>query len=234
MTLSKFHFVSGDDITEVNRDLWKFIPKYGNRLRFGDKNRIKWATESIVIIQLYKNALIQLYKGETPRGWLFGGDANQEYILMLKNPDRGEQDYTYGQRLHNQSEENQIENVREALREAIETNIQSNRIAGNIWTPQDIRLKDPPCFAFFQLRTSEKNKISLRIVFRSHDYGNGNFANFGAIIRCFVDEVITPAGGELEELVCVSLSGHIYDTDMSMVDAYVFGKAPSYLRRLMR
>lgn len=233
MTLSKFHFVSGDDITEINRDLWQFIPKHGNRLKFGDKNRVKWATESIIVVQAYAGALNQLYNGETPDGWMFGGESNQVYIEMLKNPDPGEQDYTYGQYLHNQNGVNQIVNVREALKEAIETEIQSNRIAGNIWTPESIKLKDPPCFVFFQLRTSEKNKVSLRVVFRSHDYGNGNFANFGAIIRCFVDEVITPVGGELEELFCVSLSGHIYDTDMNMVDRYLFGKAPSYLRRLL-
>ena len=234
MTLSQIHVVSGDNISEINRDLWQFIPKHGNHIKFGDKNRIKWATESVILMQMYKNALIQLYNGETPDGWMFKGNSQQIYLNMLKDPDPGEQDYTYVQRLHDQNAENQIENVREALREAIENEIQSNRIAGNIWTPEDIRLKDPPCFAFFQLRTSEKNKVSLRVVFRSHDYGNGNFANFGAIIKCFIDEVIEPAGGQLEELLCLSWSGHIYDTDMDMVTSYLFGKAPSFIRRLLK
>ena len=170
---------------------------------------------------------------------------------MLKDSDRGEQPYTYGQRLKNIPvwdgtkypvndewiadciELNQLNSTKDALEDSITEGIQSNRICGVIWIPTDIMLSSPPCFNWFQLRLTEKNKVSLRVLFRSHDYGNANFANFGAIIRAFQDEVISPAGGILEELICVSTSAHLYNNDLDMVENLI-GKVPDSIRRLLK
>jgi len=242
MTLSIIKTYSSDNIDVLNEKLWRDIYYDGNPLVFGSENEPKAAREVFAVIQLYGKALDDLYTGKLPKGWKFGEAANKIYIEMLKNPDKGEQPYTYGQRLHKYPADyhfdgintyDQIRSCMVVLRRSIRENIQTNRICGVIWNPDDINLKDPPCFNWFQLRLSECNKVSLRVLFRSHDYGNANFANFGAIIRCFVDEVIGPAGGVLEELICVSTSAHLYENDSDMIEAVV-GNIPEHIRRLLK
>jgi len=238
MTLSIVKTFSGDDINTLNRELWSAVYNKGNELHFGSVDEPKDAREIFSVVQLYGKALDDLYEGKLPKGWKFGEAANKVYIEMLKNPEKGDQPYTYGQRLHNYplydgfiSE--QVYHMEQELEESINSGIQSNRMCGIIWHPNDLFLENPPCFNWFQLRLSESNKVSLRVLFRSHDYGNANFANFGAIIRVFQDEVIKPAGGILEELICVSTSAHIYNTDFDQVEAIV-GKVPEHMRRFFR
>lgn len=262
--LSNIQIFKSDNIDELNEKLWRTIYNKGNELKFGGIEEVKDAREIFAVIQLYGKALTDLYEGKLPKGWTFGEAANKVYIEMLKDPDKGDQPYTYGERLHaypawigssfyeaggyfngvglstgivigdlaGGAFVNQMETVREALKKSIETGIQTNRIVFVIWNPLDIKMQDPDCFNWGQLRVSDGNKVSLRVLFRSHDYGNACFANWGAIIRCFVDEVIEPAGGELEELICVSASGHIYKTDFDMIEALI-GKVPDHIRRLL-
>jgi thymidylate synthase len=90
-------------------------------------------------------------------------------------------------------------------------------------------LDDPPCFRSWQLRVSEKNKVSLRIIMRSSDCGNAYAANLGAFIRVFTDLVINPAGGKLEEIIFIAFSEHLYEGDMSMVEALI-GKIPAHIK----
>lgn len=238
MVLTLIKTFSSDDIDALNAEMWRTIYQKGNPLMFGSKNEPKAAREVFAVVQMYGKALEKLYNGVLPKGWRFGKAANKVYIEMLKDPEKGEQPYTYGQRLHDYplddiSGVDQTVTITNALYDAIESEIQTNRIVGIIWHVTDHVLKDPPCFQWFQLRTSEKNKVSLRVLFRSHDYGNANFANFGAIIRAFQDEVIRPAGGILEELICVSTSAHLYNNDFDMVENLI-GKVPDSIRRLMK
>lgn len=244
MTLTNIRFFKSDNIDELNVALWNAIYSKGSPLHFGSVDEPKDAREIFAVVQVYGKALQDLYEGQLPKGWKFGEAAQKIYIEMLKDPDKGDQPYTYGERLHvyrvSVSDSytryhiiiNQIETVREALKESIKTGIQSNRICGVLWNPTDIKLKDPPCFQWFQIRLSEKNKISLRILFRSNDAGNAVFANMGAVIRCFEDEVIQPTGGELEEVIWVATSEHIYNNDFDMVEGLI-GKIPEHIRRMM-
>lgn len=245
---------SGDNINDLNEELWRTIYQKGNDILFGSAEEPKEAREIYAVIQVYGQALKDLYAGKLPKGWLFGESANKIYIEMLKDPEKRDQPYTYGERLHkyevsvriSHSEDdgtyshsyqkvniNQMEILKEALRWSIETGIQSNRICGIIWNPLDMKLKDPPCFQHFQVRLTEENKVSLRIYFRSNDATNAVFANMGAVIRVFVDEVITPAGGELEEVIWAATSEHIYKNDFDTVEALI-GKVPDHIRRLMQ
>ena len=240
MTLIVIKTFSGDDINKLNQDLWRTIYTKGNELHFGGVDEPKNAREIFAVIQLYGKALQDLYEGKLPKGWKFGEAANKVYIEMLKDANKGEQPYTYGERLHAYPADPQSEYVydqmfeaRCALIKAIEDKIQTNRICGVLWSPADIRLHDPPCFNWFQLRLSESNKVSLRILFRSNDAANAVFANMGAVIRVFVDEVIKPAGGELEEVIWTATSEHICLTDFDQVEALI-GKVPEYMRRFLK
>jgi thymidylate synthase len=244
VTLTNIQLFRSNDINELNRILWETIYNKGKPLHFGSTEEPKDAKEIMAIVQIHGKALKDLYDGKLPKGWKFKEGSQKIYIEMLKDPEKGEQPYTYGERLHNIPEwcgfeedgiaycghMNQIESAKDELEFTIKEGIQSNRICLVIWIPSDISLENPPCFQWAQLRVSEKNKISLRILFRSHDYGNAYMANFGAIIRCFVDEVIKPAGGELEELICVSASAHIYDNDSDQIENLI-GKKPSFIKR---
>ena len=224
---------SSDNIDDLNRQLWADISLYGNPLIFGSSDNKKKAREIYAVVQIYGEALEKLYNGEVPKGWMFRGEANKDYIEMLKDFDRGEQPYTYGQRLGDwEGYLNQFETCKGKLKKCIESGVQSNSIVAVLWHPEDIKLKDPPCFNHVQLRVSEGNKVSLRVTFRSHDYGNGCFANWGAIIRAFRDLVIDPAGGVLEELICDSKSAHVYDNDENMKTRLI-GKIPNSVRRLL-
>lgn len=240
--LTPVRIYSSDNIDELNKQLWADISLHGNQLIFGNPQHKKKAREIYAVVQLYGEALERLYNGDVPKGWMFRGDANKDYIEMLKDFDKGEQPYTYGQRIGDYPiyqanvtsvfNINQYETCREKLKLSIESGIQSNSIVGILWHPEDIKLKDPPCFNSFQLRVSDGNKVSLRVNFRSHDYGHGCFANWGAIIRAFRDLVIDPAGGELEELICESKSAHIYDNDEDMKNRLI-GRIPSSVKRLL-
>jgi len=254
MTLSIIKTYSSDNIDVLNEKLWRDIYYDGNPLVFGSENEPKAAREVFAVIQLYGKALDDLYTGKLPKGWKFGEAANKVYIEMLKDPERGEQPYTYGERLHYQvtsiSTEmkdkngtpflewhniqiNQLHCHKEMLQKSIESGIQSNRIWGDIGKPTDLELKDPPCFRGWQLRTSEIKKVSLRIIMRSSDAGNAYAANLGGFIRVFVDEVIEPAGGILEEVIFVALSEHLYKNDSDMIEAVV-GNIPEHIRRLLK
>lgn len=243
--LTPIRVYSSDDLDYILKHLWSDILINGNPLKFGDKTEIKHATEVFAVFQIYGKALQRMYNGDTPKGWKFRNQANSDYVKMLFCSDKGDQPYTYGERLHSQwtsisdsvarhhIEINQLEVHREMLRESIETGIQSNRIWGDIGKPTDLRLKDPACLRGWQLRTSERNKVSARFVMRSGDAGNAVFSNFDSFVRVFVDEVITPAGGILEEVLLVCLSEHIYDHDLDQVEALV-GKIPDHMKRMLR
>lgn len=250
MALTTIRLFSSDNLDSLNTDLWRTIYTKGRALKFGSKSKPKAAREIFAVIQIYGKALKDLYEGRLPKKWMFGAASNQAYIIMLSDPDPGDQPYTYGQRLKHIPVWdgakysvrgtwiadccylNQLETARNALKISIEEGIQSNRICGVLWIPTDIALDSPPCFQWFQVRVTEKNKVSLRILFRSHDYGNAEMANFGAIIKVFTDEVLAPAGAELEELICVSTSAHLYLNDFNMIESVV-GYIPEPIRRLM-
>jgi len=248
MTLSIIKTYSSDNIDVLNEKLWRDIYYDGNELLFGDEKEPKHARETFTVAQLYGKALDRLYRGDVPKGWLFRGAANRAYINTLKCADKGDQPYTYGQRLqlypvwNGEFEKpladevayiDQFERARELLRKDIETGIQSNRNCGILWNPLDTFLKSPPCFQWYQVKKSNENNVSLRTLFRSHAYDNACFANWGAIIKAFVDEVIEPAGGVLEELICVSTSAEIEYSNFDMIEAVV-GNIPEHIRRLLK
>jgi len=238
MTLSIIKTYSSDDIDKLNEELWRTLYIKGNELTFGDAQEPKKAREIFAVVQVYGKALKRLYNGDVPEGWLFRGAANREYVNMLKDPLRGEQPYTYGQRLHlyplgDGLYIDQLENARARFKEDLESGIQNNRNCGVIWNPKDIKLKSPACFQWYQLRKSEKNKASLRLLFRSHAYDNGVFPNLGAIIKVFTDEVIEPEGGILEEVILVSVSAEIEYSNFDMIEAVV-GNIPEHIRRLLK
>jgi len=236
MTRTTIRVFSSDDIDKLNEDIWRFLYVKGSELTFGDRSEVKHAREAFFVVQLYGPALTRLYNGEVPKGWLFGGKANLEYNHMIKSSDEIADDDTEGQPYNYRQRakhKNQFKDAMEALKESIETGIQTNRICGVIWWPGDLKLKSPPCWQWWQVRKLDKNNVSLRILFRSHAYDNAEFPNWGAILKAFIDEVVTPAGGVLEELICVSTSAEIEYGNFSMIESLI-GWIPEHLRRLMK
>lgn len=209
---------SGDNLEELNDRMWRDIQRFGKPLTFGTARQDRFkkqAWEIYAVTQLYGDALSRLYNGDLPDGWRFSSACNQEYVESLKDPDRGDQYYTYGFRFH---EAGQAERMRHELAMSIETGVQSNRIVGIIWDKfQDLEQESPPCWQWAQFRKMEDNLVSARTLFRSHCFVNGDFANYGALIRLFVDEIIEPAGGELSELINVSTSAQIGAGDVNTV-----------------
>lgn len=209
---------SGDNLEQLNDQMWRDIQWYGKPLTFGTPKLgefRKQAYEIYAVTQLYGDALERLYNGDLPKGWKFSNLCNQEYVDSLKNPDKGDQYYTYGFRFH---EAFQPERIRLELKKSIKTGVQSNRIVAMIWDKyHDLEKQAPPCWQWAQFRLMEENLISTRTLFRSHCFVNGDFANYGALVRLFRDEIIEPAGGELSELINVSTSAQIGVGDVNTV-----------------
>lgn len=209
---------SGSDIDELNRRQWLDISRFGKPLTFGTPNILgfrKKAYEIYAVTQLYGEAIPRLYNGKLPEGWVFSDLCNRDYVNNFGNPDKGDQYYTYGYRFH---EAFQAERMRDELAKSIETGVQSNRIVGVIWDKwEDLEQEAPPCWNWCQLRKMEDNLVSLRTLFRSHCFVNGDWANYCGLTRLFIDEVIEPAGGEMSELINVSTSAQIGSGDVDTV-----------------
>ena len=97
-------------------------------------------------------------------------------------------------------------------------NIMSNRNIGVLYQPEMHNMRDKPCFNWFQIRYTGQGKGSLRLLFRSHDYGDALWANLSSIGYGFDELVFKPCGVELEEIICTSASAHVYENESSMVE----------------
>jgi len=106
------------------------------------------------------------------------------------------------------------------LKDCIDTGVQSNRLVVGIWDKEfDLENKNPPCFQFLQVKLVEPafSLVGASTSFRSHCLVNADFANYRAIIKYLVDEVVEPACGELSELINVSTSAQIGAGDVNTV-----------------
>ena len=114
---------------------------------------------------------------------------------------------------------NQLKYMRELLELSMAEKVTSNRIVAITLQPgKDYLTRDMPCLQFLQLRALEGRRCSLRILYRSHDYGDAVWANLCYIIAGIEKYVTDPANARIVEIILTSTSGHIYDHSMDMVN----------------
>ena len=221
----KIKLFSGDNIDDLYYETTKAIVTEGTELKFGSQREVKYARELFIILQIYGKAINDILAGKTPAGFIWSGKKIREFMKSfideIENPSGFI--YTYQELLKsypmpNGSTFNQLHSVKEKLAYDKGHDIQGNRIVGVIWNPIFADNDNSPCFNWFQIRYLGNNKVSLVILFRSHDYGSALFANLCSIAYAFYYYVIAPNLCVIDEIIVISTSGHIYENDSQLAE----------------
>ena len=221
----KIRLFEGSDIDKLYHDITKCIITEGSTLKFGNQQEIKYAREIFAVVQLYGKAIDDILAGKTPKGYIWSNmkikQFQQNFIDEVTNPSCFE--YTYSELLRgypmpDDSKFNQLYAAKEALAYDVRHDIQGNRNVGVIYNPIFSKIADKPCFNWFQIRYVGNNKVSLVIVFRSHDYGQAIWANMCTIPYAFNYFVFAPNLCVIDEIILISTSGHIYENDSQLAE----------------
>ena len=232
--ITKLFAYSDDNIDRIYKQIATDIISKGNDINFGDKEEEKFAREIMCTVQIYGKGLRNVLKGKTPKGFGWSGKKvkrlMESFVADAKNPTGFE--YTYPELLSRMFGEqiweakrtgrhnwyNQTRLAAQYLKIDKEDDIMSNRNVGVLYQPGMHQMKDKPCFNWFQIRYTGKGKGSLRLLFRSHDYGDAIWANLSSVGHGFNELVFKPCGVELEEIIVVSASAHVYDNQSDLVE----------------
>ena len=231
--ITKLFTYSGDNIDKIYKQIATDIISKGNDINFGDKEEEKFAREIMCTVQIHGKGLRNVLKGKTPKGFGWSGKKvkklMESFVADAKNPTGFE--YTYPELLsrmlgfkkdkfigNSYAVFDQFEITKNALMIDKINNIMSNRNVGTLYQPGMHQMKDKPCFNWFQIRYTGEGKGSLRLLFRSHDYGDAFWANLSSVGHGFNELVFKPCGVELEEIIVVSASAHVYDNQSDLVE----------------
>ena len=230
--ITKLFAYSDDNIDKIYKQIATDIISKGNDINFGDREEEKFAREIMCTVQIYGKGLRNVLKGKTPKGFGWSGKKvkrlMESFVADAKNPTGFE--YTYPELLTNMPGQtpngkeydfhvfNQIGLAKTQLSADYKADIMSNRNVGTLYQPGMYNMKDKPCFNWFQIRYTGQGKGSLRLLFRSHDYGDALWANLSSIGYGFNELVFKPCGVELEEIIVVSASAHVYNNQSDLVE----------------
>ena len=215
---------SGNNIHKLHKMAVLTIKDTGNPLTFGDISERKYAKEIDGTLQIYGYGISKVLKGQTPRGFLWGGDKvkvlQKQFVDDQLNP--FEFNYTYPEQLRDfqkgfKTKFDQLSLTRKGLKVDMEAGILNNRRVGVLYHPILHDERELPCFNWYQCRFQGEGKVSLRMLFRSHDWGTAVWANISTIGYAFNELVFKPLGLEIEEIICHSTSAHIYCNDLPQV-----------------
>lgn len=219
------HF-SGNNIDDLHKRAIRVIFEHGRDINFGDEKEQKLAREIDGTMQVHGHGLRKVLKGKTPRGFLWSGEKvkvlQEQFVDSRLNPYNF--DYTYPEQLRAYSKGlperyDQLGQMFEGLRKDIRSGVLSNRRVGVLYHPTLHNEREMPCFNWFQVRYQGDRKVSLRLLFRSHDWGTALWANLSSVAYCFDELVFKELGLELEEIICHSASAHVYNNDAPAIEA---------------
>ena len=227
---------SGDNIDVLYKNICTSILSDGIDINFGDAEEEKKAREVLAIVQVYGSGLRKVLKGKTPKGFRYSGSMITELMKTFVNEANNPTgfDYTYPQILREtgtytfQPGDNRLDWIvniwdqfliaKQKLAVDKRENIMSNRNVGSLYTPAYSKMRNMPCFNWFQVRYQGNGKASLRLLFRSHDYGDALWANASSIGYGFKKLVFEPARVEMEEMIIISASGHVYEKESQVIE----------------
>lgn len=220
---------SGDDIDVLYKKITEDIVLDGQDIVFGNEQEPKSAREIFAIIQLYGKAIDDVISGKTPKNFRWAGDKITDYQngflipldeIGIKHDDDTDFEYTYIELMRKfktiEGDIDQLEISANKLKEGKRTKIQSNQNVGTIYHPMYANSHNPPCFNWYQLRMMNEKDVSLRLLFRSNDYGDAVWANLCGISKAFDELVLKPAECNLKEIILVSTSAHIYSNEADL------------------
>jgi thymidylate synthase len=88
-----------------------------------------------------------------------------------------------------------------------------NGMVGVLYDPAMWLWYEKPCWNWVQVEYLGDNKIALRLLFRSHDYGTGMWANLSFILFMMRYFIAKPCNCEIVEVTLFSSNAHIYRGD---------------------
>jgi thymidylate synthase len=230
---------SGDNIDYLHERLIEAIVDRGRNLKFGSKDKVKMARECHFTVQVFGGGIKKLINGKVPKGVKFKGEMIKEFqnSFMAEDTNPNDYEYSYPQLIKEwpvtpwfdqlydigyvtcYTEYDQMDIAKDILMIDKRDDIQSNRNVGSLLHPYmnvEVNGKtmiDKPCFNWFQVRYNGNNMVSLRFLFRSHDYIGGLWPNLCGLSKAFYELVVKPCGCEIEEIIVTSTSGHVYVSD---------------------
>ncbi|WNY27020.1 thymidylate synthase [Methanolapillus ohkumae] len=220
---------SGEDIDFLYKKITEDIVLDGKDITFGSAMEPKRAREIYATIQLYGKAIDDVLAGKTPENFRWSGDKITDYqnsfLVPLsevgkKQYDDTDFEYTYIELMRKfktiEGDIDQMDISQKKLSENLASKIQSNQNVGVIYHPMYWNSYNPPCFNWYQVRLLDDNQVSLRLLFRSNDYGDAVWANLCGIAKAFDELVIKPAGCVLVEIILTSSSAHIYANEADL------------------
>ncbi len=208
----------GENIDKLHKDITKAIVEYGHDITFGYES--KHARDTCMTVHIWGNAVKRLMNGSVPKKFIFNGDKLKEFrkqgIAEKTNP-YGHV-YTYQQLLQEfpltQGRYlNQLTGLKKDLRKCMSSGVLDNGLIGILYSPFMRQWDEKPCFNWMQIRYLGDNKVSLRLLFRSQDYGVAVWANLSFILYMMRHFVTRPCKCEIAEVILFSSSAHIYEGD---------------------
>jgi thymidylate synthase len=128
--------------------------------------------------------------------------ALEKYAQQFLDPSRAGFDYTYGERINDKS---QLENVIRKLAEEKS----SRRAVIKTWKPcRDYFQRHVPCLQLLDFLV-RGNKLHMTAVFRSHDIGRAYVSNVYGLGK-LMEHVAQIIDVDVGSLTTVSISAHIY------------------------
>ncbi|MFC1802223.1 thymidylate synthase [Patescibacteria group bacterium] len=183
-------------------------------VRFGEKKKTQYGDEERVLI-----GFTTIISEEDPEDFYlpdyltFGKSELDNYFnqIMTDNiPD--DLEYTYGSRLRNHGNVNQIENIIEKLKEEDCT----RRAVGVLWNVEiDSNNPKPPCLNLIQAVVND-DKLYLTCYIRSNDMFGGWPQNAMAMLKV-QEEIARAVGKKRGKLMIVSNDAHFYERDFGRV-----------------
>jgi len=140
-----------------------------------------------------------------PKGYYMNKDSLEEYSKELMSSDRKGFAYTYGQRMRDFKEKDQIRYVIEKIRK----NPNTRRAVASLWDPlTDSEKEEVPCLSFLEFLKRE-GKLHLTAVLRSNEMEKAWPANAFGLAR-LLEHVAKETGSEAGTLTTLSISAHVY------------------------
>jgi len=211
---------SGDDIDQLYRDITRTIIRDGKDIVFGHEK--KKAREIHATVQIYGMGIKRLMYGSVPRKFPFQGDKLKEFrkLAIADDVNPYGNDYTYQELVRKfPTNINQLNQMGLIVKDRQSTGMTDNGIVGVLYHPNMWKWENKPCWNWLQLRYLGNNEYSLRLLFRSHDYGMAMWANMSFILYMINYFVMKPNECNITEIILTSTSAHIYENDQdSAVD----------------
>jgi thymidylate synthase len=91
--------------------------------------------------------------------------------------------------------------------------IVDNGMVGVLYDPAMWLWDEKPCWNWVQVEYLGDGKLALRLLFRSHDYSTGMWANLSFILYMMRHFVAAPCNCEIVEVTLFSSNAHIYEGD---------------------